>query len=50
MKSSKHLGEGLLLITKEQESQVNDFSAFLDMRRYKNQAHINKIAPYLRQF
>ena len=36
MKSSKHLGEGLLLITKEQDSQVNDFSAFLCMRRCKN--------------
>ena len=29
---------------------MKDFSAFLDMRRYNNQAHINKIAPYLRQF
>ena len=33
MQSSRYLGKGLLLVYKEQISQVNDFRAFLCMGR-----------------
>ena len=44
MQSSRYLGKGLLLVYKEQISQINDFRAFLCMGRQQEAGFI-KILP-----